>query len=62
MPHRQPMNVSLTPELASFVRAEVASGRYASASEVVRASLRMMVDHAPDRPSAASTFQGTKPA
>jgi putative addiction module CopG family antidote len=56
------MNVSLTPELASFVRAEVASGRYASASEVVRASLRMMVDHAPDRPSAASTFQGTKPA
>jgi antitoxin ParD1/3/4 len=34
------MNVSLTPELEKFVEETVATGRYASASEVVRASLR----------------------
>ena len=34
------MNVSLTPELERFVEETVASGRYSSASEVVRASLR----------------------
>lgn len=60
MPHRQPMNVSLTPELASFVRAQVASGRYGSASEVVRASLRMMFDHAPDRLSSEVAPEGKK--
>jgi antitoxin ParD1/3/4 len=34
------MNVSLTPELEKMVADTVASGRYSSASEVVRASLR----------------------
>jgi antitoxin ParD1/3/4 len=34
------MNVSLTPKLEKFVEDTVASGRYASASELVRASLR----------------------
>lgn len=34
------MNVSLTPELEKFVEDTVATGRYTSASEVVRASLR----------------------
>ena len=36
------MNVSLTQELASFVNEKVASGRYGSASEVVRTSLRLL--------------------
>ena len=36
------MNVSLTPELEKFVAETVATGRYSSASEVVRASLRLM--------------------
>ena len=36
------MNVSLTPELEKFVAETVASGRYSSASEVVRASLRKL--------------------
>lgn len=36
------MNVSLTPELEKFVDDTVATGRYSSASEVVRASLRRM--------------------
>ncbi len=36
------MNVSLTEELASFVKAKVSGGRYASSSEVVREALRLM--------------------
>ena len=36
------MNISLTGALASFVESEVESGRYASASELVRESLRML--------------------
>ena len=36
------MNVSLTPELEKFVAEKVKSGLYTSASEVVRASLRLM--------------------
>jgi antitoxin ParD1/3/4 len=36
------MNVSLTPELEKFVEETVATGRYSSASEVVRASLRKL--------------------
>ena len=36
------MNVSLTPELEKFVSDTVSTGRYNSASEVVRASLRRM--------------------
>lgn len=34
------MNVSLTPELEQFIANKVATGRYGSASEVVRAALR----------------------
>ena len=37
------MNVSLTPELAGFVKEQVASGMYHSASEVVREGLRLLV-------------------
>ncbi len=36
------MNVSLTPELEALVQEKVASGRYASASEVVREGLRLL--------------------
>ncbi len=35
-------NVSLTPQLDDYVRAKVASGLYASASEVVREALRLL--------------------
>lgn len=38
------MNVSLTPELEQFVREKAESGRYRSASEVVRAALRLLQD------------------
>jgi len=36
------MNVSLTPELESLVNKKVQSGRYSSASEVVREALRLL--------------------
>jgi antitoxin ParD1/3/4 len=36
------MNVSLTPELENFVQAKVKSGRYLSASEVIREALRLL--------------------
>lgn len=39
------MNVSLTSELERLVQARVESGRYNSASEVVREALRLLEDH-----------------
>lgn len=42
MPKRTTLDVSLTPELVGLVAARVASGRYCSASEVVRAALRAL--------------------
>ena len=36
------MNVSLTPQLEELVRKRVDSGRYTSASEVVREALRLL--------------------
>ena len=42
MPTRKTMNVSLTPELEHSVANWVAFGRYRTASEVVRAALRLL--------------------
>ena len=39
------MNVNLSPQLEAMVKATVASGRYTSASEVVREALRLMEQH-----------------
>jgi antitoxin ParD1/3/4 len=38
------MNVSLTPELERFVNQKVESGRYQTASEVVREGLRLLLE------------------
>ena len=38
------LNVSLTPDLEQFVASRIASGRYQSASEVVRAGLRLLAE------------------
>ena len=42
------LNVSLSPQLAKFVRTRVDSGRYASASEVVREALRWFAERSRD--------------
>ena len=34
------ITIALTPQMAAFVRAEVAAGRYASTSEAVRGAVR----------------------
>ena len=39
------VNVSLSPQLASFIRSRVDTGAYASASEVVRDALRWFAAH-----------------
>lgn len=39
------MNVSLTPEFESFVNDKLKSGSYTSASEVVRAGLRLLQEY-----------------
>jgi antitoxin ParD1/3/4 len=39
------MNVNLTPELERLVRKKVKTGRYNSASEVVREALRLFEEH-----------------
>ncbi len=49
------MNVNLTPQLEELVRAKVAAGLYASASEVVREALRLMDEQ--DRLRAAKLEQ-----
>jgi antitoxin ParD1/3/4 len=50
------MNVSLTPELEKFVSAKVDSGRYNSASEVVREALRLLEEHDSARAAQLAEF------
>jgi antitoxin ParD1/3/4 len=39
------MNVSLTPELEEYIEQKIETGRYHSASEVVREALRLLEEH-----------------
>ena len=50
------MNVSLTPELEKFVSAKVETGRYNSASEVVREALRLLEEHDQARTARLAEF------
>ena len=50
------MNVSLTPELDNFVAGKVESGRYTSASEVVREALRLLEEHDQARNAQLAAF------
>ena len=51
------MNVSLTPELERFVHEKVHSGRYTSASEVVREALRLLEEHEKVRAAQLAEFR-----
>jgi antitoxin ParD1/3/4 len=65
MPPRASLNVSLTPEFTAYIAGQVASGRYRSASEVVRAGLRLLQRDEPagaaPPPPAASNGTGDGP-
>jgi antitoxin ParD1/3/4 len=50
------MNVSLTPQLDKFVVKKVASGRYTSASEVIREALRLMEERDRTRAAELASF------
>jgi antitoxin ParD1/3/4 len=50
------MNVSLTPQLEKFVQTKVKSGRYHSASEVVREALRLLEDQGQARKQRVADF------
>jgi len=59
------MNISLPPELVKLVHAKVESGRYASASEVIREALRAMDAPAAearrrDQAAAADPYEGIR--
>ncbi len=53
------MNVSLTPELEEFVAQLVEAGRYRSASEVVRAAIRLLQDREAERSAKLDALRGT---
>ncbi len=42
MPSKSTLNVSLTPELTALIANKIKTGHYRSASEVVRAALRLL--------------------
>ena len=50
------MNVSLTPELEQFIDVKVGSGRYSSASEVVREALRLLEERDQHRTAQLTSF------
>lgn len=55
---RETMSLSLTPEQSSFVNSCVETGRYQSASEVVRAGLRLLADQEATRLAELEAIRG----
>jgi antitoxin ParD1/3/4 len=44
MPAQHTLHVALTEPLVKYIGEQVSSGRYATASEVVRAALRLLIE------------------
>jgi antitoxin ParD1/3/4 len=57
MATRTSLNVSLTPELDQFVQERVATGRYQTASEVIREGLRLLERQERDREAAFAALK-----
>jgi antitoxin ParD1/3/4 len=58
MPSKRTLNVSLTIELYDFIGEQLNSGRFGTASEVVRAGLRLLEKEAETRHPSRSGFNG----
>lgn len=58
MPRRQIRTVSLSQELDRFVADEVASGHYSTASEVIRAGLRTLIERQASNRSSMEARRG----
>lgn len=54
---RTSLNVSLTPELDKFVQERVATGRYQTASEVIREGLRLLEQQELERATVLSALK-----
>jgi antitoxin ParD1/3/4 len=52
------MNVNLTPELVSFIRNRVESGKYNNQSEVVREGLRLLMDREDTKAASIAYLKG----
>ena len=61
MPVLHSRHVALTEPLARFIDAQVAEGRYATASEVVRAALRLLMDREDARTAATGSARHEGP-
>jgi Arc/MetJ-type ribon-helix-helix transcriptional regulator len=55
------VNISVTPELERFVAEQVASGRYSSASKVVREALRLLEESNQLQPPAPGDYELSQP-
>ena len=54
---RTTVNITITPELDSFLQNRVKSGRYQTTSEVVREALRLLERHEQDRDEALNQLR-----
>ena len=57
MPSRATLSISVTPELQKFVARLVKSGRYTSASEVMREALRLLQHQERQRKAAGAEIR-----
>lgn len=62
MPVLHSRHVALTEPLARFIGAQVAEGRYATTSEVMRAALRLLMEREDARMGAAEVERKEGPA
>lgn len=55
-------HIALTGHLASYVDGKVAGGEYASASDMVRAALRLLIERDEERAARAGSPEGKRPS